>query len=71
MVPTNGEYGREEPVDKRRPVADTMSVELGDPEPTFKKPMGLVLERLTAPDLGDPCGLEVGLAVEERFCSIR
>lgn len=27
------------------------SAELGDPEPTFGNPMGLVLERRTVPDL--------------------
>ena len=42
---------RELPVERRRPTVWALSAELGDPEPTFGKPMGLVLDRLTVPDL--------------------
>lgn len=33
------------------------------------KPIGLVLERLTVPDLGEPYNVVVGLL--ERFCLMR
>lgn len=38
-------------MDRRRPTVCGVSAELGDPELTLGKPMGLVLERLTVPDL--------------------
>lgn len=73
MVPTSGEgeYGLEDPVDSLRPTAWAGSAGTGEHEPIFMNPMGLVLERLTTPALGEPWGLDTGLAVEERFCSMR
>lgn len=38
-------------MERRRPTFGGTSTELGDPEPTFGNPRGLVLERLTVPDL--------------------
>lgn len=47
----DGEYGRELPVERRLPTVGGTSAELGDPEATLGNPIGLVLERLTVPDL--------------------
>lgn len=73
MVPTKGEgeYGLEDPVDSLRPTPCAVSAGTGEQEPIFRKPMGLVLDRLTTADLGDPWGFDTGLAVDVRFCSIR
>lgn len=38
-------------MESRLPTVGGMSVELGEPEAPLGKPMGLVLERLTVPDL--------------------
>lgn len=38
-------------MERRLPIVWGTSAELGDPEPTLGNPMGLVLERLTVPDL--------------------
>lgn len=46
-----GEYGLEEPVDNLRPTPCTASAGTGEEEPVFKKPMGLVFDRLTTADL--------------------
>lgn len=40
-------------MERRLPTVWGTSAELGDPEPTLGNPIGLVLERLTVPDLKD------------------
>lgn len=46
-----GEYGRELPMERRRLTVWGTSAEMGDPEVILGNPIGLVLERLTVPDL--------------------
>ena len=66
----DGEYGRELPVDRRRPRVWVTSAELGDPEPTLGKPMGLVLERRTVPDLEADADVSVTVPNKSRHNNV-